>query len=164
MKSLSCVWLLATPWTAAYQAPPSMGFSRQEDWSGVPLPSPTVVLNTFQTFQFYHESSPWYCKEDNHNSCSQKKPPLKDWMIVSCFYRAEESCEPKLEFEPNLSDSKKPVLNHSITHRRKEGQNVPFKQWEGQLDWRLKYLNIRKKRHTGKKKMEKNLRKPQMLA
>ena len=39
VKSLSCVWLLATPWTAAYQAPPSMGFSRQEDWSGVPLPS-----------------------------------------------------------------------------------------------------------------------------
>ena len=30
----------ATPWTAAYQAPPSMGFSRQEYWSGVPLPSP----------------------------------------------------------------------------------------------------------------------------
>ena len=40
VKSLSHVWLLATPWTAAYQAPPSMGFSRQEYWSGVPLPSP----------------------------------------------------------------------------------------------------------------------------
>ena len=39
-KSLSCLRLLATPWTAAYQAPPSMGFSRQEYWSGVPLPSP----------------------------------------------------------------------------------------------------------------------------
>ena len=39
VKSLSPVWLLATPWTAAYQAPPSMGFSRQEYWSGVPLPS-----------------------------------------------------------------------------------------------------------------------------
>ena len=38
-KSLSYVWLLVTPWTAAYQAPPSMGFSRQEYWSGVPLPS-----------------------------------------------------------------------------------------------------------------------------
>ena len=38
-KSLSRVRLLATPWTAAYQAPPSMGFSRQEYWSGVPLPS-----------------------------------------------------------------------------------------------------------------------------
>ena len=40
VKLLSRVWLLATPWTAAYQAPPSMGFSRQEYWSGVPLPSP----------------------------------------------------------------------------------------------------------------------------
>ena len=38
MKSLSCAWLLATPWTAAFQAPPSMGFSRQEYWSGLPLP------------------------------------------------------------------------------------------------------------------------------
>ena len=37
MKSLSRVRLLATPWTAAYQAPPSMGFSREEYWSGVPL-------------------------------------------------------------------------------------------------------------------------------
>ena len=38
VKSLSHVWLLATPWTA-HQAPPSVGFSRQEYWSGVPLPS-----------------------------------------------------------------------------------------------------------------------------
>ena len=40
-KSLSSVRLLATPWTAAYQAPLSMGFARQEYWSGLPLPSPT---------------------------------------------------------------------------------------------------------------------------
>ena len=39
VKSLSHAQLLATPWTAAYQAPLSMGFSRQEYWSGVPLPS-----------------------------------------------------------------------------------------------------------------------------
>ena len=39
-KSLSRVRLFATPWTVAFQAPPSMGFSRQEYWSGVPLPSP----------------------------------------------------------------------------------------------------------------------------
>ena len=38
VKSLSCAQLLVTPWTAAYQAPPSMGFSRQEYWSGLPLP------------------------------------------------------------------------------------------------------------------------------
>ena len=44
VKSLSHVQLFATPWTAAYQAPPSMGFSRQEYWSGLPLPSPAVFL------------------------------------------------------------------------------------------------------------------------
>ena len=40
VKSLSHVWLFVTPWTVAYQAPPSMGFSRQECWSGLPFPSP----------------------------------------------------------------------------------------------------------------------------
>ena len=40
VKSLSRVWLFATPWTIAYQAPPSRGFSRQEYWSGLPFPSP----------------------------------------------------------------------------------------------------------------------------
>ena len=44
VKSLSRVRLLETPWTAAHQAPPSMGFSRQEYWSGVPLPSPEGSL------------------------------------------------------------------------------------------------------------------------
>ena len=44
VKSLSHVWFFETPWTAAYQAPPSMGFSRQEDRSGEPLPSPTRRL------------------------------------------------------------------------------------------------------------------------
>ena len=39
LQSLSCVRLLETSWTAAYQAPPPMGFSRQEYWSGLPLPS-----------------------------------------------------------------------------------------------------------------------------
>ena len=63
VKSLSRVRLLETPWTAAYQAPPSMGFSRQEYWSGVPLPSPTSVekflniivdlsISLFSCFQF----------------------------------------------------------------------------------------------------------------
>ena len=40
VKSLSRVRLFAAPWTVAYQAPPSMGFSRQECWSGLPFPSP----------------------------------------------------------------------------------------------------------------------------
>ena len=44
-KSLGHVQFLVTPWTAAYQAPPSMGFSRQEYWSGEPLPSSTQTHN-----------------------------------------------------------------------------------------------------------------------
>ena len=46
MKSLSRVWLSVTPWTVAYQAPLSMGFSRQEYWNGLPFPSPRVSLVT----------------------------------------------------------------------------------------------------------------------
>ena len=40
VKSLSCVQLFAIPWTVAHQAPPSMGFSKPEYWSGLPFPSP----------------------------------------------------------------------------------------------------------------------------
>ena len=44
MKSLSGVWLFATPWPVAYQVPPSMGFSRQEYWSGLPLLLQGIIL------------------------------------------------------------------------------------------------------------------------
>ena len=57
VKSSSCVRLLLTLWIAAYQAPPSMGFSRQENWSGLPLPSPSGIL-------FIHK------KEWNNASCT----------------------------------------------------------------------------------------------
>ena len=43
LSRFSRVQLLATPWTAAYQAPLSMGFARQEYWSGLPLPSPLSI-------------------------------------------------------------------------------------------------------------------------
>ena len=46
VKSLSCVRLFVTPWTVAYYAPPSVGFSRQEYWSGLPFPSPGDLLNS----------------------------------------------------------------------------------------------------------------------
>ena len=45
VKLLSCIGLFATPWTVAYQAPPSMGFSRQECWSGLPFPSSEYFPN-----------------------------------------------------------------------------------------------------------------------
>ena len=57
VKSLSCARLLATPWTAAYQAPPSMGFSRQEYRSGVPLPSPSIGISARYSTEVYSSSS-----------------------------------------------------------------------------------------------------------
>ena len=71
VKSLSHVRLFATPWTSAYQAPPSVGFSRQEYWSGVPLPSlmpayeiscknSTAILENKQTNTIYSSVSSWY--------------------------------------------------------------------------------------------------------
>ena len=55
VKSLGHVWLFATPWTAAYQAPLSMGFSRQEYWSGLPLPSPQAMANGYLTTVQKHQ-------------------------------------------------------------------------------------------------------------
>ena len=49
LSRFSRVQLCATPWTAAYQVPPSMGFSRQEYWSGLPLPSPQTFYINNQT-------------------------------------------------------------------------------------------------------------------
>ena len=53
VESGSCVWLSATLWTVTYKAPPSMGLSRQEYWSGVPLPSPIM------TYRYFNSSMSW---------------------------------------------------------------------------------------------------------
>ena len=55
VKSLSRVWLLETPWTAAHQAPPSKGFSRQEYSSGVPLPSPRRMVSKVKNWSAISE-------------------------------------------------------------------------------------------------------------
>ena len=56
VKSLSRVQLFATPWTVAYNAPPSMGFSMQEYWSGVPFLSPEDLLDALQADSLPAES------------------------------------------------------------------------------------------------------------
>ena len=80
VKSLNRVRPSATPWTAAFQAPPSMGFSRQEYWSGVPLPSPFYSLvcwyfkhkawgTIFIKWVQYLLSGKWMLLKDSHDSC-----------------------------------------------------------------------------------------------
>ena len=63
VKSLSHARLFTTPWTAAHQAPPSIGFSRQEYWSGLPLPSPTLcsMYLQFCICRFNQLKIVWYC-------------------------------------------------------------------------------------------------------
>ena len=74
VKSLSHVRLLVTPWTAAYQAPPSMGFSRQECWSGVPLPPPSE--NTINCI---------FCgKQETFERKSEVKIFWATWFVI-CF-------------------------------------------------------------------------------
>ena len=83
LKSLSCVQLLVTPWTAAYQAPPSMGFSRQEYWSGLPLPSPTyesseIDLASQQIMRF--ASTP-----AKHSAMGIDAGPETRWLISTSY-------------------------------------------------------------------------------
>ena len=78
VKTLSRVWLLVTPWTAAYQAPPSMGFSRQEYSNGVPLPSPmptvqmTVIEKLQQLLQFDYGTTDRDSLKDFSGACVQQ--------------------------------------------------------------------------------------------
>ena len=69
VKSLSGVRLFVTPWTVAHQAPPSMGFSRQAYWSGLPFPSPGDLPNlgieprcsafTIMLYHLSHQGTPY---------------------------------------------------------------------------------------------------------
>ena len=59
VKSLSNVRLFETPWTAAYQGPPSMGFSRQEYWSGLQLPSPMEYYSAIKKNEIMLFTTTW---------------------------------------------------------------------------------------------------------
>ena len=80
LSRFSCIRLVATPRTTAYQAPPSIGFSRQEDWSGVPVPS--LVLST-RTALF------WGSPQPSHNFCF---PQIIQIWVHLAFFEACCSC------------------------------------------------------------------------
>ena len=79
-KSLSRVRLFATPWTSAYQAPLSMGFSRQESWSGVPLPSPLQIAYPQTNSSYLASLFSFICSHCNH------LPDSPELAILYLFY------------------------------------------------------------------------------
>ena len=100
VKSLSRVWLFATPWTAANQASPSMGFSRQEYWSGVPWPYLWLIICIFYSVfplekeMATHSSTlawkiPWM-KEPGRLQSKESQRVRHDWATLphptSCMY------------------------------------------------------------------------------
>ena len=106
VKSLSGVWLLATPWTADYQAPPSMGFSRQEYWSGVPLPSPDLSSSCHQFFSGTLKSVsflPWpHFPLFSTFSTSSLKWSLKIYILI-CNHLEVGKLKRLSSLSPNLS-------------------------------------------------------------
>ena len=107
-KLLSCVQLFVTPWTSACQAPPSMGFSRQEYWSGLPFPSPGDLSDSG-----IEPSSPLY--RLNH----QKIPLLGGFSIYSIeitqvfvlmpFWKIPELQKARLQME-KYKEKKNPIV------------------------------------------------------
>ena len=85
VMSLSPVWLLAIPWTAAHQDPPSMGFSRQECWSGVPLPSPSWQADTSSKVCWVSSLvaySPWGCRVEDDWANKRKHPWTQNFYVL----------------------------------------------------------------------------------
>ena len=89
VKLLSHVRLLATPWTAAYQAPPSMAFSRQEYWSGVPLPSRMTNLDCIKKQRHYFADQGLYGQSYGFSSSHVwiwELDPKEGWALKNwCF-------------------------------------------------------------------------------
>ena len=80
---LSRVQPSATPWTAAFQAPPSMGFSRQEYWSGVPLPSPNFLAKSMLIFvSLFIAALQSHYKDPCHLRSVQSKEAWVYWLLL----------------------------------------------------------------------------------
>ena len=129
MKSLSRVQLLATPWTTAYQALPSMGFSRQEYWSGVPLPSlvaqfssihfsHSVASDSLRPHESQHARPPWDCSTPGFPVHHQLQSLLKLISIESVMPSNHLILCPPLLLLPSIVPGIRVLSNEWVLHIR----------------------------------------------
>ena len=117
VKSLSRVWLFATPWTAAYKSPPSMGSSRQEYWSGLPFSSPWAPKNwCFQSVALWKTlESPWGCKENKLVNPKGNQIWIftgRDWCWSSILWPPDA----------NVASLEKTVMLNKIEGKKRKGR------------------------------------------
>ena len=127
--SCSVVSDLATPWTAAYQAPPSMGSSRQEYWSGVPLPSPVChYLYGWNCFHVFSGHWGFTSVKLLFQLCIQISIEQFTWALFICnsFLYTSSS-----EGFPGSSDSKETACN--------SGDLARYNPWVRKIPWRREW-------------------------
>ena len=146
MKSLSRVWLFATPWTVAYQVSPSMGFSRQEYWSGLPFPSSGQPRQHIKKHRHYFankclssqsygfsSSQVWIWELDYKESWAQKNWCF--WTVV-CWRRL-------LRIPWTARRSNQSILRKVSPEYSLAGLILKLKlQYFGHLMWRIDSLKI----------------------
>ena len=139
----SHVWLLATPWTAAYQAPLSMGFSRQEYWSGVPLPSLSIYIYRRRTWQ----PTPVFLSGEFHgqrclvgyNPWSLKESDTTDQMIlyiyIYFFFSFFLSCHSARPVGSQFPDQRLSLAVTSQLSTRALALNLTARPLGNSLEW-----------------------------
>ena len=142
MKPLSHVRLFATPWTVAYQAPLSIGFSRQQYWSGLPFPSPADLPNPGikpglqhcrQTlYRLSHQESTGKEGKGTRNKWNNDKIPV-EYIIGTCLFHVH--CPLKSRRERAIHSKWK----HFV--KKRDGQNLkPFYNLLFGIYWLRSYL------------------------
>ena len=130
VKSLSHIWVLATPWTAAHQAPPSMGFSRQEYWSWVPLPSPTLheklpanpVLTILQLSSIWSKLEMW---KSSVRQCLMSWPQIKKSLSVVFSWSVQQQrtiSSSECDVWPDVDCIRQPVTASSVVGPRRSSK------------------------------------------
>ena len=111
LSHFSRVWLCATPWTAAHQAPPSLGFFRQEYWSGLPFPSPMHESEKWKWSRSVVSDSPWpHGLQPTRLLCPWDSPGKSTGVGTMEYYSVIRKNE-MIPFAPTEMDPKSVILS-----------------------------------------------------